>query len=142
MADDCFYCTRSGKLHELMVEVAPLQVSTLYLMKEQTYRGRCVVAYRHHARDLHDVAPADLPLLAADLARASKAIASAFKPDKLNYASFGDLLPHLHFHLVPKYVGGPSWGGAFEITVKENRVLPAEEEHQRMIAALRAALGG
>jgi ATP adenylyltransferase len=142
MADEgCFYCTRSQKLHDLMIEVAQLQASTLYLRKEQTYRGRCVVAYRNHARDLHDVAAADLPLFAADLARASKAIATAFHPDKINYASFGDLLPHVHFHLVPKYLGGPSWGGAFEISPKEKVFLSAEE-YPRMIAALRSGLGG
>jgi diadenosine tetraphosphate (Ap4A) HIT family hydrolase len=141
MADEgCFYCTKSQKLHELMIEVAPLQVSTLYLMREQTYRGRCVVAYRNHAKDFHDVAAPDIPLLAADLARASRAVATVFRPDKINYASFGDLLPHVHFHLVPKYVGGPNWGGAFEITPKE-KVFVSAEEYQRMIAALRGGLG-
>jgi diadenosine tetraphosphate (Ap4A) HIT family hydrolase len=141
MAEEgCFYCTRSDKLRELMIEVAPLQASTIYLMKDQTYRGRCVVAYRNHAKDLHDVAAPDLPLLAADLARASKAIATAFHPDKINYASFGDLLPHLHFHLVPKYVGGPSWGSAFEITPKE-KVLLGADDYQRMLAALLTGLG-
>jgi diadenosine tetraphosphate (Ap4A) HIT family hydrolase len=28
-----------------------------------------------------------------------------FKPDKINYGAFGDKIPHLHMHLVPKHEG-------------------------------------
>lgn len=36
---DCLYCQNNQTLHELMIEIAPLSVSRLFLFKEQTYRG-------------------------------------------------------------------------------------------------------
>lgn len=62
-----------------------------------------------------------------DMAKASKAIYEAFKPDKINYAAFGDTYPHVHFHLVPKYQGGKSWGGPFELAPNPDKLLPPEE---------------
>ena len=37
---DCLYCQNNQTLHELMIEIAPLSVSRLFLFKEQTYRRR------------------------------------------------------------------------------------------------------
>jgi diadenosine tetraphosphate (Ap4A) HIT family hydrolase len=52
-----------------------------------------------------------------------------FSPDKINYAIFGDLYPHLHMHLVPKYKGGPEWGGPFVLDLfKDRRMSPEELE--------------
>lgn len=36
---DCLYCQNNQTLHELMIEIAPLSVSRLFLFKEQTYHG-------------------------------------------------------------------------------------------------------
>ena len=39
---DCLYCTNNETLHNLMIEIAKLDVSRVFLFKEQTYRGRCL----------------------------------------------------------------------------------------------------
>ena len=54
---------KDQRLHDLMIELAPLQVSTLYLFREQTYRGRCLVAYRAHVNELYELPPDELPPL-------------------------------------------------------------------------------
>ena len=41
---DCLYCQNNETLHNLMIEIAKLNVSRVFLFKEQTYRGRCLVA--------------------------------------------------------------------------------------------------
>jgi diadenosine tetraphosphate (Ap4A) HIT family hydrolase len=39
----------------------------------------------------------------------------------------GDLYPHVHLHLVPKYNGGKNWGSPFEMALSEKDILsPAE----------------
>ena len=48
---DCLYCRKDQRLHDLMIEIGTLQVSTLYLFKEQTHRGRCVVTYHEHINE-------------------------------------------------------------------------------------------
>jgi len=43
----------------------------------------------------------------AEARQAARAIAGAFRPDLMNYASLGNVMPHLHWHLVPRYRTDP-----------------------------------
>ena len=136
---DCQYCRRDQRLHDLMIEIAPLAVSTLYLFKEQTHRGRCIVAYRAHVNELYELPAAELAVYMQDVARAAKAIRTAMGAAKINYGAYSDKLPHLHFHLVPKYVDGPSWGSPFAM-MPEPKVLLSAEEYLALGAKIRGAL--
>ncbi len=136
---DCLYCRQDQRLHDLMIEIAPLGVSTLYLFKEQTHRGRCVVAYRSHVNELFELSDGELTSFVRDVARAAKAIKSAFNSNKINYGAYSDKLPHLHMHLVPKYEGGAAWGAPFEM-MPANKKLLSEADYAGFIAALRANL--
>jgi diadenosine tetraphosphate (Ap4A) HIT family hydrolase len=46
--------------------------------------------------------------------------------------------PHLHFHLVPKYEGGPDFGGVF--VMNPQTVYLSGSEYQEMINAIKANL--
>lgn len=137
---DCQYCRKDQRLDDLMIEIAPMQVSTLYLFKEQTYRGRCVVAYRYHINELFELSDAERDRFMQDVARAAKAIQDAFNPAKINYGAYSDKLPHLHFHLVPKYRDGPSWGAPFTM-MPEPKQLLGSADYAGLIAAIKAKLG-
>ncbi len=122
-----------------MIEITPLAVSTLYLFKEQTHRGRCVVAYRAHVNELFELPETELALFMTDVARAAKAIKAAFAPNKINYGAYSDKLPHLHFHLVPKYVDGAAWGTTFTM-MPEPKHLLSEAQYAETIQAIRSRL--
>ena len=49
-----------------------------------------------------------------------------------------DKLSHLHFHLAPKYVDGPDYGGTFRMNPGE--VYLSDEEYADMVAKMKAAL--
>ncbi len=136
---DCLYCRRDQRLRDLMIEIAPLGVSTLFLFREQTHRGRCVVAYRGHVNELFELTDAERDLFMADVARAARAVQKACRPGKINYGAYSDKLPHLHFHLVPKYPEGTAWGSPFEMMPAVKKHLSEAETHQ-LIAEIRAAL--
>ena len=55
----CLYCTNNQTLKDLMIEFAQLSVSRAFLFKEQTYRGRCLVAYKDHVNDLNELSDED-----------------------------------------------------------------------------------
>lgn len=136
---DCLYCRKDQRLNDLMIEIAPLGVSTLYLFKEQTYRGRCVVAYHRHVNELYELPDAELALFMQDVTRAARAMKAAFNPAKINYGAYSDKLPHLHVHLVPKYADGPSWGTTFTM-MPEPKVLLSDGDYASLIAAVKKAL--
>jgi diadenosine tetraphosphate (Ap4A) HIT family hydrolase len=137
---DCLYCRKDQRLTDLMIAITPLQVSTLYLFKEQTYRGRCVVAYNQHVNELYELPEPELARFMQDVARAAKAMKTAFNPAKINYGAYSDKLPHLHMHLVPKYVDGPSWGAPFAM-MPEPKQLLGDEACAGLIAQIKQALG-
>lgn len=135
---DCLYCQNNETQHNLMIEVAKLSVSRLFIFKEQTYRGRCLVAYDSHVDDLNLLSDDERNAFMADVAKATRAMQKVFNPDKINYGAYSDTLSHLHFHLVPKYVGGPDFGGVFRMNPQA--VYLSDEEYARMADDLKKEL--
>lgn len=136
---DCFYCRKDQRLHDLMIEVASLRASTLYLFKEQTHHGRCVVAYRAHVNELFELPDAEIALFMQDVARAAKAIKRSTGAAKINYGAYSDKLPHLHMHLVPKYPDGLNWGSTFAM-MPDPKILLTDAEYQSLASGIRQYL--
>lgn len=134
----CFYCEKDQRLKDLMIEICELNVSTVYLFKEQSYKGRCVVAYNRHVNELFELEDKELELYMKDVKKVAAAIKKAFSPDKINYGAYSDKLPHLHFHIVPKYQDGHTWGGTFEMN--PGKVLLNDEEYTEIVTAIKENL--
>lgn len=137
--EDCFYCTKNNNLTDIMIKICDLDASTLYLFKEQTYRGRCLVAYKEHKSEIFHLTDEERNLLMKDVARTASAIDQAFSPNKMNYGAYADKMTHLHYHIVPKYEGGPSWGGTFEM-MPNPKVLLTDEEYAQIIEKIKENL--
>ena len=136
---DCFYCSKDERLTDLMIKICDLEASTLYLFKEQTYRGRCVVAYKEHKSEIFNLTDDERSRFMKDVARAAGAMNKAFSPNKINYGAYADKMTHLHFHIVPKYENGPSWGGTFEMSPAD-KVLLSNEEYANLISKIKENL--
>ena len=135
---DCLYCTNNETQHNLMIEIAHLGVSRAFLFKEQTYHGRCLVAYDGHVNDLNELSDEQRNAFMADVVRTTRAMQKVFNPEKINYGAYSDKLCHLHFHLAPKYVDGPDYGGVFQMN--PGKVYLTDVEYTDMIEKLKAAL--
>ncbi|MCI7010481.1 MAG: HIT family protein [Prevotella sp.] len=135
---ECLYCQSNETLHSLMIEIAQLSVSRVFIFKEQTYHGRCLVAYKDHVDDLNLLSDDDRNAFMADVAKVTRAMQKVFNPAKINYGAYADTLEHLHFHLIPKYVDGPDFGGVFRMNPKE--VYLSDAEYQEMAGQLVAAM--
>ncbi|MBO9610766.1 MAG: HIT family protein [Paenibacillaceae bacterium] len=127
MNEACFYCARDERLQQLMIEVCRFPFSTLYLSRDQSYSGRCIIAFREHRTEWFHLTRMERAPFIEEVALAAQAINDVFAPDKINYAVYGDIVSHLHVHLVPKYIGGARWGEAFDNNVAHpSACLPAE----------------
>lgn len=91
----------------LWLPIAQLSVSTLGLYDDARFPGRCLLAFHRHEEDLTALAPDDLSGFMKDLQRSSRAISSATKPMRMNYALLGNQEQHVHFHLIPRPIGDP-----------------------------------
>lgn len=134
----CLYCTNNETLKSLMIPIAKLSVSRAFLFKEQTYRGRCLVAYDEHVNDLNELSDEQRNAFMADVVKVTRAMQKAFNPEKINYGAYSDKLCHLHFHLAPKYVDGPDYGGVFRMNPGE--VYLSDAEYEEMIEKIKKYL--
>ncbi|MBX3704661.1 MAG: HIT family protein [Steroidobacteraceae bacterium] len=108
---NCPYDAPRAESNDYWDLVAALKVSSLYLIKNQTYRGQCVLIFdRRHAVRPEQLSEHEWTAFCADLLRAERAVMGAVKPDHMNLASLGNIIPHLHWHVVPRYTSDPRWG--------------------------------
>jgi len=135
---ECLYCQNNETLHNLMIKICDLEVSQLFLFKEQSYYGRCNVVYKDHGVEFHELSDEQRDAFMRDVAQVGKAIAGAFKPTKINYGAYADTLSHLHMHIVPKYKDGYGFGGVFEMNPQKKSLTDAE--YAEVIAKIRAEL--
>lgn len=139
MNDNCAYCVEGDLLAEFGIKIRELKASKVYLFKEQSHRGRVIVASKFHVSEIVDLSERDRRAFLDDVATVSAALHRVFKPQKINYGAYGDTGCHLHFHLVPKYADDPfEWGGVFAMNPK--RTYLKDEEYADMIARISAAL--
>jgi diadenosine tetraphosphate (Ap4A) HIT family hydrolase len=123
--------------------VARLSMSSWYLPHNQTYRGHGVLVFDpRHVTQLDELTPAEWQAYAADLHRVVSGIAAVCNPDHMNVESLGNLMPHLHWHVIPRYKNDGRWGQpiwAPNVSLQPDRRLEADDR-ALLLAALRATL--
>lgn len=135
---ECLYCQNNETLHSLMIKICDLEVSQVFLFKEQSYHGRCNVVYKDHGVEFHELSDDQRDAFMRDVAKVGKAIAEAFNPTKINYGAYADTLSHLHMHIAPKYEAGYGFGGVFEMNPQKTYL--SDAEYDEVIAKIKAAL--
>ena len=123
--------------------IAPLRVSTLYLFKNQTYRGHCVLILDlRHATRPDELSAEEWLQFCADLYGSETAITRTLDPDHINMAALGNLIPHLHWHIIPRYRHDPRWGAPIWLTHGRDMPDTRLETNERLglLQSLRRAL--
>lgn len=122
----CAYCMEGELVDAFGIKVCELPSSKVYLFKEQSHKGRVIVAHKSHVSEMIELSDQERNAYFEDINHVAKAVHQAFHPEKVNYGAYGDTGHHLHFHLVPKYKDGFEWGGIFAMNPDQN-YLEAEE---------------
>ena len=104
--DSCFFCVDlsdrsfySGRTSEALLERRAIAMGHTAVV----FRGR-------HVADLGDLTPEELAQYWRDVQHVGRAISRAFAPCHVNYMLLGNLAPHLHVHVVPRYLDDPAPG--------------------------------
>ena len=123
--------------------VETLSASSLYLSRNQTYRGQCQLIFdRRHAARLDQLTADEYGAFARDLFTAQNAVVRSVGPDHVNIESLGNVVPHLHWHIVPRYVGDARWGMPIWTTpldaMPDHRL--GHEDREALVTSIRRAL--
>src|SRR5262249_18277808 len=74
----------------------------------QFYRGYCVLVSRTHAHELSALPDPERRAYLDEMCLLAHAIETCFQPHKLNYELLGNQVPHLHWHLFPRFRHDPA----------------------------------
>jgi diadenosine tetraphosphate (Ap4A) HIT family hydrolase len=115
-----------------------------YLWRSGQVRGYCVVRWKgsgRHVVDPTDLEPQEATGFWEELLDAARALQQHFAPMKLNYELLGNALPHLHSHVIPRYVSGdPAPGGPLPFEYLDEGRQP-EQQLLADVQALRQITG-
>src|SRR6185437_6827004 len=119
--------------------VAELPHSFVILGDAQFYRGYCVVLARRHVSEIHLMPPADARALFDETVAVGRAIALATWPLKLNYECLGNLEPHVHWHVFPRFEADAMRAAPVWMRPEAERKVALEDSDRRALIQTLAA---
>ncbi len=118
--------------------IVDLDLCSVRLINDSNYPWTILVPRRADATEIYKLSIEDQQQLSAESATLSKAMEKLFKPDKMNVAAIGNMVPQLHIHHIARYKTdiawpAPVWGFT--------QAIPYDESTMRLrISELQAAI--
>lgn len=112
----------------------------------QFFRGYTLFLCKKHVTELHKLPKSFKKQFLYDMSIVAGAVDKAFKPRKLNYELLGNSMPHLHWHIFPRYKNDPLpkrpiWCIDRSMTMS-NSVKPTKKQLQMLKSKLLKAING
>lgn len=127
-------------------ELCDLKAPTVYrddklsviIVDDAAYPGFCRVIWNDHVKEMSDLSQEDRLAINEAVYQVELALVGVMKPFKVNQASLGNMVPHLHWHLIPRYEDdaqfpSPVWAPAVRTT--DEQVLAARRALLPQLAA-------
>jgi diadenosine tetraphosphate (Ap4A) HIT family hydrolase len=107
---------------------------------EPGYPGFCRVIWERHVKEMTDLSDDERTHLMEVVFAVESVLREHLAPDKVNLASLGNLVPHLHWHVIPRFADDPHfpqpiWAEAQRGVIGEHAV-----NTEALASALAAAL--
>ncbi|MDR1529168.1 MAG: HIT family protein [Burkholderiales bacterium] len=119
----CIYCEDDGG--SLLYRDALLRV----VLTDEPFTGFCRVIWNEHITEFSDLLKEERYHCVDVLSVTEMILREILMPIKINIASLGNVTPHLHWHVIPRFADDthfpqPIWGVAQRLT--QARRLPAQ----------------
>ena len=90
---------------------------TVILVDDANYPGFCRVIWNTHAKEMSDLSAEERGAFMDAVIQVELAQRAILQPDKINLASLGNVVPHLHWHVIPRFTDdahfpNPVWAQA------------------------------
>jgi diadenosine tetraphosphate (Ap4A) HIT family hydrolase len=86
-----------------------MALSKLILVDNSLFPWVILVPKRNNVSEIIDLNNEDRILLLDEISLVSKKMQQIFKPDKLNIAALGNIVPQLHVHVIARYTQDKAW---------------------------------
>jgi len=75
----------------------------IILVDDPDYPSFCRVILNRHVREMTDLPEVERTRLMQAVFAVEAALRDQLQPDKINLASLGNQVPHLHWHVIPRF---------------------------------------
>ena len=89
------------------------------------------VVWNRHVAEFSDLSPTERQICMHAVAKVEQVLRSALQPAKINLAALGNMVPHLHWHVIARF----DWDGHFPVPVWGESQRPVDEEKTAAIAS-------
>ena len=99
------------------------ELFSVVMVDDAAYPGFVRVIWHDHVREMSDLADGHRLALNDAVHRVELAVRAVMRPLKINVASLGNVVPHLHWHIIPRYLDdahfpAPVWASAVRTTAE------------------------
>lgn len=110
--------------------------SDSYLQRSGVQRGYTLVIWRgdRHVTEPTELSEGEAAGYWAEVLTVARALMAHYGPLKMNYEMLGNTVPHLHTHLIPRYVADPNPGGPFPLGSVRGTPVPDERLEAEALA--------
>jgi diadenosine tetraphosphate (Ap4A) HIT family hydrolase len=81
----------------------------IVLVYQDGFPGWCRVVWNDHVAEFTDLSEEDRASFMRAVALVEEGLRAELKPEKINLASLGTAMPHLHMHIIPRFAGDPTF---------------------------------
>lgn len=81
-------------------------------VEDEQQPGFCRVIWREHVAEMTQLSPTQRNHLMSVVWRVESVVREVIAPDKVNLASLGNQVPHLHWHVIPRWRDDPCFPDA------------------------------
>jgi diadenosine tetraphosphate (Ap4A) HIT family hydrolase len=121
------------------LRIAELDHSYVILNRNQFFPGYTLLFSKTHVTELFHLDRRERGELMEEVSRTVKALFDVFRPDKINYELLGNMVPHMHWHLVPRFASEKVWPRPIWAEPHDELFL-TPEEYRLSIAQIQEAL--
>ena len=133
----CPMCRRWEEEKDLRIIELPHSYVTLN--RDQFFPGYTLLFTKNHVTELFHFDRDVRSALMEEVSLVAEALFSVYKPAKMNYELLGNMVPHIHWHIVPRFASEPLWPRPIWAEQHEERFLSPDEYRQK-IEIIRSAL--
>ena len=137
---DCALCHDLGG--ELVWQNDDLRV---IMVNEPHFVGFVRVVWNEHVSEMTDLPPVQRSQLMRTVCLVEDIMRQVLNPTKINLASLGNMTPHLHWHVIPRFADdvnfpNPVWAITPEQSAQKPKPSVSKAQYDALVNALKIAL--
>ncbi len=132
--------TQACELCELAAPLLRTAQLSVILVDDANYPGFCRVVWNAHVKEMTDLDAAERSVFMDAVWRVEAAVREVMIPEKMNVASLGNMTPHLHWHVIPRYLDDAQFPNPVWVPALRQTDAAVLDSRRKLLPQLKAAI--